>query len=254
MNLELEFLGTADARRVPVYGCRCRACERARNDPRYVRRPCSALIRAEGYQMMLDAGRTDLCETFAPGTIQSVLVTHYHMDHVMGLFHLRWGAGHTLPVHVPDDPDGCDDLYKHPGILQFQPPLAPFVPTDIGPFTVTPLPLNHSKPTLGYGIEYRGIRLAYLTDTVGLPDPTTAWLQQSPLALMVLDCSVPPKPNPPRNHNDLNLALALAEQIRPEKTLLTHLGHQLDDYLMSAPELPDGVEVAFDGRVVELGS
>ena len=60
MNLELEFLGTADARRVPVYGCRCRACERARNDPRYVRRPCSALIRAEGYQMMLDAGRTDL--------------------------------------------------------------------------------------------------------------------------------------------------------------------------------------------------
>ena len=110
MNLELEFLGTADARRVPVYGCPFRACERARSDPRYVRCPCSALIRAEGYQLMLDAGRTDLCETFAPGTIQSVLLTHYHMDHVMGLFHLRWGAGHTLPVYGPDDPDGCDDL------------------------------------------------------------------------------------------------------------------------------------------------
>ncbi len=252
MALELEFLGTGDARRVPVYGCQCRACERARNDPRLRRRACSALIRGDGYQIILDAGRTDLCESFPPGSFQAIVLTHYHMDHVMGLFHLRWGTGHTVPVFGPDDPGGCDDLYKHPGILEFQPSLVPFEELSIGPFTLTPLPLNHSKPTLGYGIEYQGVRFAYLTDTVGLPEPTLAWLKQRTLALMVLDCSIPPKPNPPRNHNDLTLALALAEQVAPKRTLLTHLGHQLDEYLSSAPELPAGVEVAFDGMVTRF--
>ncbi|MDY6841473.1 MAG: phosphonate metabolism protein PhnP [Pseudomonadota bacterium] len=252
MVLELEFLGTGDARRVPVYGCQCPACERARLNPRLCRRACSALIRGDGYQFMLDAGRTDLCESFAPGSFQAIVLTHYHMDHVMGLFHLRWGTGHTVPIYGPDDPAGCDDLYKHPGILKFQPPLVPFEELSIGPFTLTPLPLNHSKPTLGYGIEYQGTHFAYLTDTVGLPESTLDWLKRRPLALMVLDCSVPPKPNPPRNHNDLNLALALAEQVAPKRTLLTHLGHQLDEYLHSAPELPAGVEVAFDGMVARF--
>ncbi|MEQ9547228.1 MAG: phosphonate metabolism protein PhnP [Marinobacter sp.] len=252
MGFELEFLGTGDARRVPVYGCQCRACERARLDPRLKRRACSALIRADDYQFMLDAGRIDLCENYPPGSIQAIVLTHYHMDHVMGLFHLRWGTGHTVPVYGPDDPQGCDDLYKHPGILKFQPSLAAFQDLSIGPFTITPLPLNHSKPTLGYGIEYKGIHCAYLTDTVGLPESTLAWLKQRPLALMVLDCSVPPKPNPPRNHNDLNLALTLAEQVAPERMLLTHLGHQMDEYLLSRPELPGGVEVAFDGMVIGL--
>src|SRR5690606_41763514 len=114
MNLELEFLGTADARRVPVYGCRCRACERARNDPRYVRRPCSALIRAEGYQMMLDAGRTDLCEAFPPGTILSVLVNHYPSDHVLGVFHLRLVGGHTQALRCPGESVGCVDAVYYP--------------------------------------------------------------------------------------------------------------------------------------------
>lgn len=250
MAFELEFLGTADARRVPVYGCQCRACQRARNDARYRRRACSALVRAEGYQLMLDAGRTDLCETFAPGSFQSILLTHYHMDHVMGLFHLRWGAGHLVPVYGPDDLAGCDDLYKHPGILQFQPPREAFQSWQEGPFLITPLPLNHSKPTLGYSIRYRDRHLVYLTDTVGLPDNTVAWLQQSPPTLLVLDCSLPPQPEVPRNHNDLNLALDIVRQVTPAKTLLTHIGHALDEYLMSAPLLPEDVDVAWDGRIV----
>ncbi len=53
----------------------------------------------------------------------------------------------------------------------------------------------------------------------------------------------------PRNHNDLNLALHLVEQVAPDKTLLTHVGHTLDEYLMLSPLLPEGVEVAWDGRI-----
>jgi phosphoribosyl 1,2-cyclic phosphate phosphodiesterase len=252
MAFEFEFLGTGDARRVPVYGCDCPACERANRDPGLARRACSALVKAGGYTLMLDAGRTDLCETFPPGSFQAILLTHYHMDHVMGLFHLRWGAKHTVPVYGPSDSRGCDDLYKHPGILDFQTPMVPFATFNLGPLKITPLPLNHSRPVLGYCIEHRGKRLAYLTDTVWLPESSLEWLCEHRPDVMVLDCSTPPKPEPPRNHNDLTLALELVNIIHPGRTLLTHVGHQLDEFLMTNPALPNDVSVAADGMRLEM--
>jgi len=250
MSFALTFLGTGDARRVPVYGCTCPACCRAQTQREYRREACSAVLEAEGYQLLLDAGRTNLCERFPPGELQTILLTHYHMDHVMGLFHLRWGTGTTIPVFGPLDEKGCDDLYKHPGILDFRPALDAFERITIGPFAITPLPLIHSRPVFGYCIEQSGHRLAYLTDTVGLPESTLSWLQDNPPDVLVLDCSMPPKPETPRNHNDLNLALELVSQISPETTYLTHIGHQLDAYLMAEPVLPDNVYLAMDGATL----
>ena len=96
------------------------------------------------------------------------------MDHVQGLFPLRWGCGNSIPVYGPPDEQGCDDLFKHPGILAFQPPLAPFATVELGGMCITPLPLQHSKLTHGYLIQAAGAALAYLTDTVGRrrPPPT----------------------------------------------------------------------------------
>jgi phosphoribosyl 1,2-cyclic phosphate phosphodiesterase len=248
--MQLHFLGTGDARRVPVYGCDCGACRRARSQPQYRREACSALLEQDGFRLMIDAGRTDLCETFAPGSFDGVILTHYHMDHVMGLFHLRWGTGLIVPVYGPADPKGSDDLYKHPGIFDFRPGLEPFQAVDIGPFHVTPLPLNHSRVTRGYLFEAGGQSLAYLTDTAGLPADSLALLQRRPPQILVLDCSTPPKSQPLTHHNDLTLALELIEQIGPGQAYLTHVGHQLDAYWLNNPELPEGVADARDGLVV----
>ncbi|MDX5299953.1 MAG: phosphonate metabolism protein PhnP [Gammaproteobacteria bacterium] len=248
----LRFLGTGNARQVPVYGCACVACARARQEPARQRRACSALLEADGFRLMLDAGRTDLCDRFAPGALDAVLLTHYHMDHVMGLFLLRWGTGMTLPVYGPDDPQGCDDLYKHPGILAFQSPMIAFETVRIGPWRITPLPLNHSRLTLGYLIEAHGRRLAYLTDTLGLPEATRTHLQRLTPDVLVLDCSMPPKNDMPSNHNDLTRALETVEAIRPGQTWLTHIGHQLDAYWMVQPELPEGVYSAVDEGVIAV--
>lgn len=252
--MELTFLGTGDARRVPVYGCGCRACQRARAEPERQRRACSALLEKDGFRLMIDAGRTDLCETFEPGALNAVVLTHYHMDHVMGLFHLRWGTSHTVPVYGPADPKGCDDLYKHPGILDFKPGLAPFETVTVGPFQVTPMPLNHSRITQGYLLAADGQCIAYLTDTAGLPPAALALLQAQPPDILILDCSMAPKPQPPTGHNDLNLALELIGQICPGRAYLTHVGHQLDAYWLDHPELPEGVYPARDGLVLNLGA
>jgi phosphoribosyl 1,2-cyclic phosphate phosphodiesterase len=249
--MRLTLLGTGDARQVPVYGCECAACNLARTDERRKRRPCSALIECGDQRWLIDSGLPDLTERFPPRSFNGIFQTHYHADHAQGLLHLRWGQGLVIPVHGPVDPEGLADLYKHPGILDFSQPFSAFETRLFGTLSVTALPLQHSKPTLGYLLEGEGRRIAYLTDTVGLPPATTARLQREPLDLLVLDCSIPPQAQAPRNHNDLNLALRCIEELQPALAVLTHVGHTLDAWLMQhRSELPGNVRVGFDGWVL----
>jgi len=247
--MKLTFLGTGDVRQVPVFGCNCRACNTARQNPALRRRPCSALLTTTYGKLLLDGGIIDLAERFQPGELSTILLTHYHVDHVQGLFHLRWGIGEKIPVYGPEDTQGCADLTKHPGILDFQAPLEPFKPFYLGDLKITPVPLIHSKPTLGYLFESEQRQLAYLTDTVGLPEATTAFLQRHTELEIIIDCSEPPQPSPPRNHNDLNSVLHIHQTLQPKALWLTHLNHKMDEWLLDN-DLPEGIYVARDGLEV----
>lgn len=249
--MRLTLLGTGDARQVPVYGCQCPACLAAVSDKALRRLPCSALVEFDDQRWLIDSGLTDLTERFPARSLSGILQTHYHADHAQGLLHLRWGQGLVIPVHGPVDLEGLADLYKHPGILDFSQPFAAFETRVLGALQVTALPLQHSRPTLGYLLEGDGRRIAYLTDTVGLPEATYDYLQRQPLHALILDCSMPPQPQTPRNHNDLTLALDIIERLKPVKAVLTHIGHTLDAWLMEQPrQLPDNVLIARDGMVV----
>lgn len=249
--MRLTLLGTGDARQVPVYNCSCAACASARVNPARRRGPCCALIECGTQRWLIDSGLTDLCERFPPHSLSGILQTHYHADHAQGLLHLRWGQGLIIPVHGPDDPEGLADLYKHPGILDFSQPFTAFERRQLGELSVTALPLNHSKLTFGYLLEGGGRRIGYLTDTLGVPAASAEVLCQQPLDLLVLDCSTAPQPIAPRNHNDLTRALEVALQLQPSETVLTHIGHSFDAWLLEHPDaLPAGVSLAFDGRVL----
>ncbi|EEQ07538.1 Beta-lactamase domain protein [Yersinia bercovieri ATCC 43970] len=226
-------------------------CVNARAQPALGRKACSAMVRYQGETSLIDAGLPTLNQQFAAGEIQRFLLTHYHMDHVQGLFPLRWGCGNSIPVYGPPDPDGCDDLYKHPGILAFQPPLQPFHGVRFGQLRVTPVPLNHSKITFGYLLQSHNRTIAYLTDTIGLPADSALFLASKNIDLLVMDCSHPPQIPPPRNHNDVTMALAVADLLRPTAMLLTHISHQLDRWLLDNP-LPTGVAVAHDNQMILL--
>lgn len=254
--MRLTLLGTGDARQVPVYNCSCVACDSARVYPARRRGPCSALIECGAQRWLIDSGLPDLTERFPPHSLSGILQTHYHADHAQGLLHLRWGQGLIIPVHGPDDPEGLADLYKHPGILDFSQPFSAFERRQLGELSVTALPLNHSKPTLGYlleGVDEAGAtrRIAYLTDTLGVPAASAAVLMQQPLDLLVLDCSTAPQPIAQRNHNDLTRALEVVEHLQPNQTMLTHIGHSFDAWLLDNPDaLPPGVGLAVDGQVL----
>jgi len=249
--MRVTFLGTGAAGGVPLFGCPCEACERARLEPVFVRRPCSALIESGNTCILLDAGLTDLHERFAPGDLDAIVLTHFHPDHVQGLFHLRWGVGTRIPVYGPPDSDGCADLYKHPGVLEFH-ALTKFVAITIADVTLTPLPLIHSKVTFGYAIESsRGSRFAYLTDTLGLPPRTETFLTDWRPHGLALDCSFPPRDDP-INHNDWTTAVAVIDKVKPQRAWLTHISHTLDAWLWDTGESSPRAVIAMDGDRVDL--
>lgn len=232
--MRLTFLGTGAAGGVPLWGCSCAVCGRARIDVSYSRRPNCAVIEAGDTRLLLDAGVMDVAERFPSGALSAVLITHFHADHVQGLFHLRWGFG-KLEVFAPHDSEGCADLYKNSGPLKFN-HLSKFETFNVGEVRITPVPLVHSKPTLGYCIEYKGARLAYLTDTRELPPSTASFLSEWQPHTICLDCTYPPGIEGDRNHFDLDEAIAISEVYPDSNIVLMHIGHLLDEWLMSHPE------------------
>lgn len=252
MSLTLTLTGTGGAQGVPAWGCECPACSRARLTSHYRRQPCSGVVKFNEAITLIDAGLHDLTDRWPYGSFQQFLLTHYHMDHVQGLFPLRWGVGEKVPVYGPPDEQGCDDLFKHPGLLDFSHTVEPFVVFDLQGLQVTPLPLNHSKLTFGYLLESAYSRVAWLSDTAGLPDKTVKFLLNNHPQVMIIDCSHPPRDEPPRNHCDLNTVLELNKTLQCPRVVLTHISHQFDEWLMSNT-LPEGVEAGFDGMEIVLG-
>ena len=260
------LLGTGSSAQLPVYNCQCPACERARADSSFIRRPASAMLQIGRDVYLFDSGLMDLRERFPVPAIddqmsprlKAIFQTHYHADHAQGLLNLRWGVNISLPVYGPLDPVGFADLFKHPGFLDFSHTLQPFQRFNLVDYVcatvdITALPLEQSRPTLGNLIEVtEGKALAYLTDTKGLSPRVIELLRGREVDFLLIDCTFDPSVDY-KGHNNLNDALDLVSQVQAKSFYLTHIDHTLDRYFMKNPEqLTQGVQLARDGMCFDL--
>ena len=111
-----------------------------------------------------------------PLAIDAVLLSHLHVDHCVDLtsyYVLRRyhpsGAQPSIPVYGPSDTAGrmarAYDLPEDPGMtgeFEFRTYDGPF---RLGPFGVTPVPVDHPVEAYGLRIEAAGVTLAYTGDT-----------------------------------------------------------------------------------------
>jgi len=115
-------------------------------------------------------------------------------------------------------------------------------PFELFGLRVTPVPLQHGRTqALGFRIG----SFAYLTDCNGIPPSSLALLEG--LELLVVD-GLRWKTHP--FHFNIEEAIAATAPLKPGRTILTHLSH--DVLFADGAALPPGYEFASDGMTFDI--
>ena len=245
--MKLTFLGTGNESGVPVYGCNCKACQRALVVRDYHRFASVVLVESGGMQLLINAGLTDLATRFPPGTLQYILLSSVQIQHIQGLVNLRWGENITINVISPKGMPDCIDVWERHGIFQINNNITPFVELELKTLRVVPVPLSPDENHFGYVIRNQKSIFAYLSKTTDIPQATLEYLDGSQLDLLILNCIYPPKKEKPKTEDDINSTMELHHRFKPTRTLLTGIGHELDVWAIDNEEsLPSNMELATD--------
>ncbi|MCE9558328.1 MAG: MBL fold metallo-hydrolase [Armatimonadetes bacterium] len=249
-------LGSGTSTGVPVLGIEYPA-EFLANRKNHRTRP-SLLLQGPTGNLLIDCG-PDLRDQLLRENvldIEQVLITHTHADHIMGMDDLR---SFCLKYHQPlriyayeqyqldikrvfayafaDFPPGVEvprfDLQEVPPIIK------------VGGLNVETLRVMHGPLPC---VAVRVGDFAYVTDVSEIPAEAMSRLQG--LKTLVLD-AVRYKPHP--NHFHFDRAIEVALQLGAKQTYFTHLSHDYDHDKVNS-ELPAGIELAFDGLRIPIGT
>jgi phosphoribosyl 1,2-cyclic phosphate phosphodiesterase len=251
--MKVTILGSGTSTGVPMVGCSCRVC--SSNDPRDKRTRASLLIQYNGRNILIDASTDLRFQALREGIerVDAVLFTHSHADHVNGIDDLRgfhflhkeiipcFGSRTTLETLLK----GFSYIFHEHEGSGYTPLLKPVEvsdPFELFGLTVIPVPLQHGRTqSLGFRLG----SFAYLTDCSGIPPSSLALLDG--LDLLVVD-GLRWKPHP--FHFNIEEAIAATATLKPARTLLTHLSH--DVLFADGSALPPGYEFAGDGMTFDI--
>ena len=257
---QLVLLGTGTSVGVPMIGCHCDVCDS--DDPRNQRTRCGVAVEAPEGVFLIDTPpelRLQLIRERID-MVHAALFTHDHADHIFGLDDLRiFGQylGKSIPLYCePPVEKQIRRAYHYafsppsPNTHRGATPRLRFERIGCEPFTllgttVTPIRLHHGRlPVLGFRFD----DVAYCTDVSEIPESSCKLLEG--LEVLIID-ALREKPHP--THFSVDQSLEIIDRLRPRKAFLTHISHHLDHAGTNA-ELPEHVELAWDGLRVPLGS
>lgn len=248
--MRLTFLGTGTSMGIPMIGCSCAVCSSA--DPYNQRLRTSALLEAEGLNILFDAGPDLRQQALRAGLkhLDAVLLTHAHADHILGIDDLRplnFVQQCSIPLY--GTADVLADVRErfayafsevHDGSTRPALDLLPIChgqPFTIGALTFLPLAVQHGSWTI---TGFRCGALGYVTDASELSTETRAALMG--LDVLVLN-ALRNKPHP--THFTIQQALEMIEELKPRQAFLVHMGHEIDHATTNA-SFPEHVRLAYD--------
>jgi phosphoribosyl 1,2-cyclic phosphate phosphodiesterase len=190
--------------------------------------------------------------------LDAVLFTHYHADHLHGIDDLRQiNREMNAAIDTYADADTLDVIKKRFGYvleplaedadMYYKPTLVPHVLKDRDQLTLGNIDIDVYQQDHGYcdTLGFRFGPIAYSTDVVELPDHAFEILKGVDTWIIgTLTDSTHP------THAHVDKALEWIDRIKPRRGVLTHLGFDFD-YDTLKDRLPDQVEPAFDGMVLQ---
>jgi phosphoribosyl 1,2-cyclic phosphate phosphodiesterase len=269
--IRITVLGSGTSHGVPAIGCDCEVCRssdprdrRSRpsiliqivpgpQEPAHLRQPFAGAVRS----ILVDTSTDLRTQALANDVrrVDAILFTHVHADHVFGIDDVRRfnqmqkaaipcfaGAGtvaglRQMFAYIFEPP-----RQKGGGLPQLS--LFPLAGAfSLGGVEIVPIPLFHGLlPVLGFRLG----SFAYLTDCNRIPDESFALLDG--VDTLIIDAL---RQRPHSTHFSVTEASAAAARIGASRTLFTHISHDLGHAATNA-SLPAGVELAYDGLVLEV--
>jgi len=260
--IKVTFLGTGTSQGVPVIGCACAVCQSS--DPHDKRLRTSVMIETQGKIIVIDTGpdfrqqmlREQVHHDLDKFCVDAILFTHEHKDHIAGLddvrpFNFRFQC--DMQVYATER---VQQALKREYQYVFTPPFYPGAPLiqlntiskdekfSVEDIDIQPIEVMHADlPVLGFRFD----DFTYLTDVKTIsPQEKEKIRGTKTLVLSAL------RQKEHHSHLTLQDALTLAEEFQAEQTYFIHMSHLLGTHEAVSQELPDNVQLAYDGLKIEI--
>ncbi len=253
--MKVTFLGTGTSQGVPIITCTCVVC--SSTDPRDNRLRTSVLIETERTNIVIDTGPDFRQQMLRENVhkVDAILFTHGHKDHTAGFDDIRgfnWKTKEAMEVYSNEEVEIVlkrDFHYafaehKYPGVPNLNLNVIQNKNFMIRDIPITPIEVLHYKlPVFGYRIG----DFSYITDANFISESEKKKLKGS--KVLVLNAL---RKSEHISHFTLDQAVAIASEIGAEQTYLIHMSHQMGLHAEVDSELPEGINLAYDGLAVTL--
>lgn len=252
---KLTFLGTGTSQGIPVIACDCEVCTSIDSNDKRLR--TAALLTIHGKNYVIDTG-PDFRQQMLQGEVKSlegVLFTHEHKDHVAGLddvraFNFRQKKAMNIYCTPAVETALKREFYyafepadkRYPGVPELVINAISNTPFNLDGVEVIPIQVWHHKmPVKGFRVG----NMAYITDANRIDPEELEKLKN--LDVLVLNAL---RKSYHISHFTLNEAVELIQTLKPKQAYLTHISHLLGKHEEVNRELPSGVQLAHDGLEV----
>jgi len=265
--MNITFLGTGTSHGVPSIDCmmsgfeRCPrgVCRRSATDPKHARTRCSILVEHSGKRVLIDVSadfrQQVLRERIA--SIDAVLITHKHADHISGVPDIRSytkDPANPLPFYgSPESMSALREMYDY----IFNPATIvgggiPRIgltgitdPFDLFGMRIVPVKVTHGGAKGCYG--FRLGPLAYVPDMKAIAEDQKQLLKG--LDCLILNCLRIEREH--STHLVLPQSMALARELAPRRCFFVHMSHDID-YEADSRLLDPWMQFAYDGMKIDV--